>query len=217
MKISKKSGLLVLVRHGESEWNKLAKWTGHTDVGLTKKGIKDAGLMGELLQDIHFNKAYISPLVRTEETLNTLLITQGQTDLKPVVAKALNERDYGIYTGLNKWEVQKKIGHTAFQAVRRGFNTPIPKGESLRVVYERVVPFYKKVILPQLKSGENVLIVSHGNTIRALSKYLFNFTDRGISRVEMLFDEILLVRVNSYGKATSKRVRKIPNEQVRHY
>ncbi|MDR0955526.1 MAG: 2,3-bisphosphoglycerate-dependent phosphoglycerate mutase, partial [Candidatus Nomurabacteria bacterium] len=118
------SGKLVLTRHGESEWNLAGKWTGWTDVSITDKGAADARKMGELLRGIHFGKVYTSELKRTVETCQNILQTQGQSDLVPTKAAAINERNYGDYTGLNKWEVQKKVGDAKFNAIRRSFDEP---------------------------------------------------------------------------------------------
>jgi len=208
-KNKQRSGLLVVVRHGESTWNRLGKWTGLTDVELTSKGRSDARLIGEQLRDIKFDVIYTSALKRAHETLAEILKTYGKTSAKPIASAVLNERDYGDYTGKNKWEVKTKVGDKMFEQIRRGYDTDIPHGENLHMVYDRAVPFYKKVILPQLLRGENVLIVSHGNTIRALEKYLDNLTDKQIESVEMPFSDILLYTVDNTGRAVTKELRQI--------
>lgn len=166
----KLTGTLVLVRHAESEWNLLGKWTGRTDVHLTDKGRADAKLVGQQIQDIAFDIAFYSGQIRTLETLHGLLEGSEQHHIPHVRVHELNERDYGEYTGMNKWEVQTQVGDEVFQAIRRSWDYPIPGGETLADVYDRAVPFYEQAILPRLEAGENVLIVSHGNTIRALMK-----------------------------------------------
>ena len=113
------SGKLVLIRHGESEWNLLGKWTGWTDVSLTEKGAADAKKMGELITDIHFDAIYTSKLKRSIETMEGVLETQGQAGAPYEAVEALNERDYGDYTGMNKWEVKEKVGEEKFNAIRR--------------------------------------------------------------------------------------------------
>lgn len=198
------SGKLVLVRHGESEWNLLGKWTGWTDVSITEKGANDAKKMGELLEGIHFDSIYTSKLKRTVETMENVLVTQGQAGAPYEAVEALNERDYGDYTGLNKWEVKEKLGEEKFNAIRRNYDEPIPNGENLHMVYDRVVPWYREVIVPKLLAGENVLLVAHGNSIRALVKYIESISDEGISHFEMVFGTILEYTVDNDGKMVDR-------------
>lgn len=199
------SGKLVLTRHGESEWNLAGKWTGWTDVSITDKGANDAKKMGELLRDINFDQVYTSELKRTVETMQQILSTQGQTDIEHLEVRALNERDYGEYTGLNKWEVKNQVGEEKFNAIRRNYDEPIPGGETLHDVYDRVVPWYREVIVPQLNAGKNILFVAHGNSIRALVKYLENISDKDIAQFEMVFGTILIYEVDGEGRESSKQ------------
>ncbi len=199
------SGKLVLTRHGESEWNLAGKWTGWTDVSITDKGAADARKMGELIRDIHFDVIYTSELKRTVETMQQILDTQGQTDMDYTKEKVLNERDYGEYTGLNKWEVKDRLGEEKFNAIRRDYDEPIPGGETLHDVYDRVVPWYRDVIVPELNAGKNVLFVAHGNSIRALVKYIESISDEGISEFEMVFGTVLIYQVDGDGKETDKQ------------
>lgn len=203
------SGHLVLVRHAESEWNLLGKWTGRTDVHLTEKGQREAKQLGEILRDIELNHAYTSEQIRTVETFLGLSQTATEKELSHERQAALNERDYGEYTGMNKWEVLEQVGEDTFTGIRRGWDHPIPGGETLEMVYKRAVPFYQETILPKLLAGQNVLIVSHGNTIRSLIKYLEQIDDAGIADVEMNFGEILIYQVDSTGRSTHKETRKI--------
>ncbi len=199
---------LVIVRHGESEWNAYGKWTGITDVHLTDKGEYEASEMGARLHDIRFDKVYVSQQVRTHETANQLLVAAAQSVIYEI-APALNERDYGIYTGKNKWEVQEEIGEEAFHRIRRGWNEPIKGGETLRQVYERVVPFYASTVVPQLNSGDTVLLVAHGNSIRALVKYVESISDEDIAEKNMIFGQALIYSVDKDGKMISKTTRTI--------
>lgn len=199
------SGKLVLTRHGESEWNLAGKWTGWTDVSITKKGAADARKMGEMLTDIKFDEVFTSKLKRTVETAENILSTQSQTSLELQAAEPLNERDYGDYTGLNKWDVKEKVGDDTFNAIRRNYDEPIPNGETLHDVYNRVVPWYKTEILPKLLAGENILFVAHGNSIRALVKYIEGISDEDISKFEMVFGTILLYEVNDDGRQVTKQ------------
>ncbi|MBI2593447.1 2,3-bisphosphoglycerate-dependent phosphoglycerate mutase [Candidatus Daviesbacteria bacterium] len=157
---------LVLVRHGESKWNKLGLWQGWTDIDLTKKGIKQAKETGRQLKDIHFDFAYSSPLIRATKTLNEIMKVLGRNDLKVVTDHAITEKHYGIYAGKNKWQVKEEIGEEEFLKLRRSWDYPTPEGESMKQVYERLIPYYRKEILPKLKQGKNVIISSHGNTLK---------------------------------------------------
>ena len=186
-------GTLVISRHGESEWNLLGKWTGWTDVGLTEKGYADTVRLGALLQDLTFDEAYTSALKRTHQTLDALLEGKSsQADLPVTRATELNERDYGDMTGKNKWEVKEEIGEEAFNGIRRGWDYPVPGGETLKMVYERVLPYFKQEILPKLQAGENILLVAHGNSIRALMKELDQISEADMANVEMPFGQVLV-------------------------
>ncbi len=205
-----KIGKLVLVRHGESEWNELGKWTGLTDVHLSEVGKEKSKKMGEIIKDIHFNQIFISKLIRTLETLS--FIESSDKELKDVPVEKveeLNERDYGDYTGKNKWEVQKLIGEEEFQKLRRGWDYPVPHGENLKMVYERTVPFFLEKILPILRENKNVLIVAHGNSIRSIVKYIENISDTEISNLEMPFQEVLVYDLDENGHSVKKEIRKI--------
>ncbi len=203
----KQTGKLVIVRHSESEWNATGQWTGITDVHLSDKGFHDAGLLGREVANQHltFDKAYCSQQIRTLETLEGILDASGQFDVPFERVAAINERDYGDYTGKNKWEVRDLIGEEQFQSIRRGWDVPVPNGETLKTVYERVVPFYKDVVIPQLLDGKNILIVSHGNGIRSLIKYIESIGDDEIENVEMIFNIILEYAVDKDGKMLEKK------------
>lgn len=202
-------GQLVIVRHGESEWNALGKWTGHTDVHLSEKGYKEAAMMGELLKDIKLDYAYMSQQQRTKETLEGILDASGQYDVPYEVAAAINERDYGVYTGKNKWEMRDEVGEEQFQRIRRGWDEPIPEGETLKMVYERAVPFYQDTVVPRLANGENVLLAAHGNSIRSLVKYIESVSDADIGEIEMIFGSALIYHVDDAGKCIDKNIRHI--------
>lgn len=191
------NGYLFIARHGESEWNTLGKWTGWTDVSLTEKGLSDARKVGgSFLKDVTFDAVYTSDLKRTHETLDAMMEGAGNglraSDAGVVHAPELKERDYGIYTGKDKWEVQKEVTEDVFTGIRRGWDYPIPEGENLKQVYDRVQPYYVSEVLPKLQAGQKVLIVAHGNSIRALMKYLDNISDEGIADVEMPLGHLLI-------------------------
>lgn len=203
------SGKLLITRHGESEWNARGVWTGVTDVHLSEKGYKEAALLGETIKDTKLNIAFCSEQIRSLETLEGMLDSSGQIKVNYERSSALNERDYGIYTGKNKWQVKEEIGDEAFENLRRGWDEPVEDGETLKDVYERSVPFYKEVILPRLLAGENVLIVAHGNSIRSLMKYIESLSDEQIGKTEMIFGQTLIYTVSEEGKMLSKDIRKI--------
>ncbi len=191
-------GQLIIVRHAESEWNLLGKWTGLTDVHLTEKGRSDAIKMGENIADLAADLAFTSALIRTQETLDGVLSGSGMpSDLARRAASELNERDYGDLTGKNKWEVQKEIGDDAFTGIRRGWDYPVPGGETLKDVYDRALPYFEAEILPRLHDDRTVLMVAHGNTIRALMKHFDQVADEDVAGLEMPFGDIALYEFSS--------------------
>ena len=196
---------LILVRHGESEWNEKGLWTGLADIGLTEKGKEEARLAGEKLKVLPVDFAFTSQLIRAKQTLDEVKNVLG-IDVPTFEDKALNERDYGIYTGKNKWEIQKEVGEEQFQKIRRGWDVPIQNGESLKDVYNRVIPYYQSEILPKLKDGKNILIVAHGNSLRALTKYLENISDKNISKLEIEIGEVNVFEINSNGNIITKKI-----------
>jgi len=198
---------LILVRHGKSEWNKLGKWTGWTDVGLIEEGLEEARQAGEAIKDISIDTVHVSTLKRTHETWREIQRVIGREDIVPKVSDALKERSYGIYTGKNKWEVKEEVGDEQFQKIRRGWDVPIPEGETMKDVHDRAVPYYEKHILPELKTGKNVLIVGHGNTLRALVKYLERMDDNGVSDLEFGLGEVYCYEVDSAGEIVGKDIR----------
>lgn len=198
---------LVLVRHGTSIYNEKGIWTGWEDPELNETGKKDAQAAGENLKDIHFDDAYISDLKRHKQTLDIILDTVNQHNVKITVSNAVKERDYGDYTGKNKWEIKKKLGDEAFLKLRRGWDYPVPNGESLKQVYEREIPYYESTILPQLKEGKNVIIAGSGNNLRALVKYLEDISDEDIANVQIAPGECYVYEVNEFGEIVHKEIR----------
>lgn len=200
-------GRLILIRHTQSEWNEKGVWTGTRDAKLTQKGFEDARLLGNIIRDINIDRAYVSMQIRTMETLSSLLGTIQQPTVPITQDPALNERDYGEYTGKNKHDMKELLGQEMFDKVRRGWNVPIPNGETLENVYNRITPYFKEVILPQLKNGENILIVSHGNALRALMKYIENISDEGIEGTEMMFGGAIVYSLTEDGHMKNKEIR----------
>lgn len=198
---------LILVRHSKSEWNVLGKWTGWTDVDLNEEGRTDAVRTAEALKDIQIDQAFVSNLKRAQQTLEIILAEIGQTDVPTTKTEALNERNYGIYTGKNKWEVKEEVGEEEFQNIRRGWEHPIPEGETMKKVYERVVPFYENEVLPLLKTGKNVILAAHGNSLRALVKYLEDLSIEELVALEFGIGEAYVYEVDESGKIIQKEIR----------
>lgn len=200
---------LILVRHGESTWNAKGLWTGLVDVPLSERGKEEARQAAEAIKDLPIDTTFTSPLKRAKETLDEMkkiflpnLLNPSQTE-----SAALNERDYGAYTGKNKWEIKETMGEETFRKIRRGWDYPIPGGEALKDVYNRVVPYYQERIEPLLRDGRNVLIVAHGNSIRALVKYLENISDNDIENLELATGEIYLYDIGRKGRVIKKEIR----------
>ena len=197
---------LVLVRHGKSQWNEKGLWTGWRDIPLAPSGFEEAKKTGEELKGIHFDLAYTSSLIRAKQTLDEILKVINQTP--PILAsQALNERDYGDYTEKNKWDIQKTLGEEEFEKIRRSWDYPPPNGESLKMVYERVLPYYKQEIEPKLIEGKNILVSAHGNSLRALVKYLENIPDDKIAVLEIGTGEAYIYQIDENGKVVSKEIK----------
>lgn len=198
---------LLLVRHGKSEWNKLGLWTGHTDVELTDEGFEEARMAGEAMGDIDIHKAHVSALKRAQQTLEKIKESLGKRqEIETHIHPALNERHYGVHTGKNKWEVRDALGEEAFQNLRRGWNVPIEGGETLKDVHDRVVPYFTQHIHDDLKEGKNVLVVAHGNTLRALIKHLEDLGEDEIGEREVGTGEVHVYDIDSAGNITEKKI-----------
>lgn len=207
-------GKLILVRHGESLWNAKGIWTGLTDIALSEKGKEQARRAGRLLKGIKIDIAYTSPLIRAKQTLDEIKKELGLINLLTIENKALNERDYGELTGKNKWEIEKEVGKDKFHQIRRGWNTPIKNGETLKDVYNRAVPYYQSEILPRLKERKNVLVSAHGNSLRALVKYLENISDKDVEDLEISTGEIYIYEISQDGNILSKETRMPSSEKT---
>ena len=211
---------LILTRHGQSVWNAENRFTGWVDVDLSNKGVDEAEKSGQIIKDLNISIdiSYTSYLKRAIKTLTTIL-KKNDLDLKFNTAWQLNERHYGSLTGLNKEETRKKIGEEQFKKYRRSWdiappameekneyqnlfsplNVSIPAGmvpftESLKDTYNRVVPFYENEIKENLQKNKNILISAHGNSLRALCKYLFNISDTKINDLEIPTGNPLVVK-----------------------
>ena len=198
--------VLVLVRHGESEWNKLNLFTGWKDVDLSEKGVQEARRAGQLInrEGIVFDIAYTSDLKRAQRTLDLMLAELGQAGLAVVRDQALNERDYGDLSGLNKDDARKRWGEAQVHIWRRSYDVPPPGGESLKDTAARVLPYYDARIWPSLLAGRNVLVAAHGNSLRALIMRLEGLSGEAIIKRELGTGVPMLYRLNADGSAASR-------------
>jgi 2,3-bisphosphoglycerate-dependent phosphoglycerate mutase len=177
--------LLVLVRHGQSVWNLENRFTGEKDIPLTALGQEEARAAGRKLKGTVFARGFTSVLIRAIDTMTLLLEQSGQPELPVTRDKALNERNYGDLQGLNKAETAKQYGEEQVAVWRRSYTVRPPGGESLADTSTRVLPYYQTHIEPLLKDGRNILIVAHGNSLRALVKYLEDISEEGISHMDL--------------------------------
>lgn len=196
---------LVLLRHGESQWNLENRFTGWVDVPLSPRGIQEAKNAGEKLRPYRFDRAFTSVLQRAIETLRLALEVIGQTAVPTEKDKALNERMYGELQGLNKAETAKKYGDDQVKIWRRSYDVRPPGGESLKDTAERVLPYYEKVIKPRLLAGETILIAAHGNSLRALVMELEQLTKEQVLELNIPTGAPLLYELDAAGAVTSHR------------
>lgn len=167
---------LFLVRHGQSQWNLENRFTGWQNIDITALGQQEAQQAGKALTNESIDIAFTSTLIRAQHTLQIILDEIGKPDIPIVVDAALNERSYGNLEGLNKDETAEKYGAEQVHIWRRSFDVAPPGGESLKDTYDRVIPYFENFIQPELDAGKNVLIVAHGNSLRALIMYLEHLT-----------------------------------------
>jgi len=178
---------LILVRHGQSEWNEKNLFTGWENPGLTNKGKLEAENAGNLIKnlDITFDYLFTSALIRAQLTGTIILSQINQADITILKDKALNERFYGDLQGLNKDECREKWGDEQVQIWRRSYDKGPPSGETLKETGERVLPYYKKKISPLLLEGANIVVAAHGNSLRSLIKFLDEVSDQDIVKLEI--------------------------------
>jgi 2,3-bisphosphoglycerate-dependent phosphoglycerate mutase len=198
-------GRLVLLRHGESQWNLENRFTGWVDVPLSSRGIQEAKNAGEKLRPYRFDRAFTSVLQRANETLRLVLDVIGQTTVPTERDKALNERMYGELQGLNKAETAKKYGEEQVKIWRRSYDIRPPGGESLKDTAERVLPYYEKAIKPHLTAGETILIAAHGNSLRALVMELEHLTKEQVLELNIPTGAPLLYELDANGRMTGHR------------
>ena len=198
--------LLVLVRHGQSEWNLKNLFTGWKDPDLTEQGITEAKEAGRKLkaQGLTFDVAFTSDLTRAQHTLKLMLAEIGQTGLPTTKDLALNERDYGDLSGLNKDDARKKWGEDQVLIWRRSYDVPPPGGESLKDTLARTLPYYVKEILPGVLRGQRTLVAAHGNSLRALIMVLEKLTPEQILKRELATGVPVIYRLNADSTVASK-------------
>jgi 2,3-bisphosphoglycerate-dependent phosphoglycerate mutase len=198
--------LLVLVRHGESEWNKKNLFTGWRDIDLTENGIAEARAAGRRLkaQGIRFDVAFTSALKRAQRSLDFILEEMGQTSIPVIRDQALNERDYGDLAGLNKDDARTRWGADQVHLWRRSYDVAPPGGESLKDTAARVLPYYVQEILPRVIRGENVLVSAHGNSLRALLMVLDRLSGEEIVKRELATGVPLVYRLNADSTVASR-------------
>lgn len=202
-------GCCILLRHGESVWNKKNIFTGWVDIPLSQQGIKEAIRAGDVLKSIPIDRIYMSNLIRAQMTgmiamarhvanktpyiihedakkrFDIFNAERNEEMIPCIIAQELNERMYGAFQGEDKEAMKKEYGEEAFKQYRRSYAVPPPQGESLKDTYERTIPYFEKEILPRLEMNENVLISAHGNSLRSMVKYLENLSDEEILHVEI--------------------------------
>ena len=198
---------LVLVRHGQSEWNEKNLFTGWRDPDLTAQGVEEARAAGRALKaaNMSFDLAFTSNLQRAQKTLALMLEEQGQS-LPTTKDDALNERDYGDLAGLNKDDAREKWGEDQVHIWRRSFDIPPPGGESLKDTAERVLPYFDATIMPLLKQGKDILIAAHGNSLRALVMQLDGLSAAEIIDVNIGTGEPYHYQLDENGTVTAKEI-----------
>jgi len=202
------SGTLVLVRHGQSEWNLKNLFTGWRDVDLTELGREEAKTGGERLKarGLKFDIAFTSDLMRAQKTCQIILDVVGQSDLETIRNQALNERDYGDLSGLNKDDARKKWGEEQVHIWRRSYDVPPPGGESLKDTGARVWPYYLHDLQPHVLRGETVLVAAHGNSLRALIMALDGTSGEEIVNLELATGVPIIYKLNADSTVASKEV-----------
>lgn len=215
MKINKKNNYLILLRHGESTWNRTNRFTGWADISLTSVGVQESLICAEKLEGLQFNVAFTSNLIRAKQALFLVFSEQNLTgvlqhqkndykkyqtfqksgnEIPVYAAEELNERYYGDLQGMDKNEAGKKYGKNLVLNWRRSWDGIPPKGESLKDTYQRVVPYFKKLILPELKNKKNVLVSAHGNSLRTIIKYIDHISDKDIPSLEFLTGTFIIYK-----------------------
>jgi 2,3-bisphosphoglycerate-dependent phosphoglycerate mutase len=197
----------MLARHGESEWNRLGIWTGLTDVDLSGRGRMEAQQAGLKLAQCAIDAVYTSPLKRCLSTADEILGVRDDATYIPVIpTPALTEKDYGVFTGKKKFEVRDEVGEEEFRRIRRSWDYQIEGGQSLEQVHAKVAPFHHDTALPRLLDGEDLLVVSHNNTLRAYIKELEDIPPEDMVGVELGTAEVRIYDLDSVGQIIGKTI-----------
>ena len=199
---------LSLVRHGQSDWNEKNLFTGWKDPDLTSKGEVEAKEAGKSLNklDIKYDLMFTSVLLRAKRTAQIILNELNQRDIRIIKDKAINERDYGNLSGLNKDEAREKWGEEQVHKWRRSYNIAPPGGESLKDTAERVLPYYRKKILPHVNERKNIIVAAHGNSLRALVMELDNLSPKEIVKLEIPTGIPIFYEISSSGSIENKKI-----------
>jgi 2,3-bisphosphoglycerate-dependent phosphoglycerate mutase len=200
---------LVLLRHGESTWNKENRFTGWIDIPLTELGEEQAAAAGRAMRDIKFDIAFTSVLKRAIDTTRIALENAGQPDVPVIRDKAINERMYGDLQGLNKAETAKQYGDHQVKLWRRSYDVAPPNGESLKDTAARSVPYLKEKILPEIRAGKNVLVSAHGNSLRAIVMELDGLTEEQVLELNIPNGVPIIYEMDLDGNILSKTERPI--------
>ena len=203
----KKNSTLVLVRHGQSQWNKENLFTGWKDPDLTDKGVDEAIRAGKKIKqtNISFDLHFTSKLQRAQKT-GSLIMKELGYDIDTFENEALNERDYGDLAGLNKDAARKKWGNEQVHMWRRSYDTPPPGGESLKNTAERVLPYFEEIIYPELRNQKNILVSAHGNSLRALIMYLEKISGDEIVKLEIATGQPIIYKFDDDFESVTKEI-----------
>jgi len=203
-------GMLVLIRHGQSQWNLENRFTGWIDVPLTEFGREEARRGAELIRHVKFDRAFTSALKRAQETLQIVLEAIGQPDVPIEKDAALNERHYGALQGLNKAETAKKFGDEQVRLWRRSYDVAPPQGESLKDTTARTLPYFNTKILPLVKTRQSILVVAHGNSLRSIVMALEQLTKDRVLTLEIPTGAPIVYEIDKDGKVLSKTLHPLP-------
>lgn len=216
-------GTLVLIRHGQSQWNLENRFTGWVDVPLTDLGREEARRGAALIRSLRFDRAFTSVLQRAEDTLQIVLRELGQTALPIERDQALNERHYGALQGLNKAEMAKKFGQEQVHIWRRSYDVSPPKdvtewnpngiSESLQDTAARTLPYFTTTILPLVKAGQTILVVAHGNSLRAIVMHLDQLTKEQVLTLNIATGAPIVYEIDAHGRVVKKTVHELPSRQ----
>ncbi len=200
--------VLVLVRHGQSEWNAKNLFTGWKDVDLTEVGVEEARKGGATLkgEGLVFDIAFTSGLIRAQRTLDIILEELGQSGLETIRDVALNERDYGDLVGLNKDDAREKWGAEQVHIWRRSYDTRPPGGESLKDTAERTLPYFESAIMPEILAGKNVIVAAHGNSLRAIVMKLDELSKDEVTQLNLATGVPMIYRLNEAGSVAEKKL-----------